>query len=77
VEEIESTEVLDSESQFTKELIEPRGDEPGHIIDHLLMATINNAFEHECLEVVVASISAFPCEDSPADVIRGPKYTLK
>jgi hypothetical protein len=77
VKEIQSTEVLDSDSQFAKELIEPQGDEPGQVLDDALMATINNTFEHECLEEAVALLGAVPRGDSHADAIRGPKYTLK
>jgi hypothetical protein len=41
-----NTKVLDRDSEFAQELIEPQGDEPGQVLDNALMANINNTFEH-------------------------------
>ena len=77
VKEIKSSKVLDSNSQFAKQLIKPQGDQTGQVLDDVLMATINNTFKHECLEEAVSLLCAVPCGDSHMDAIQGPKYTLK
>ena len=69
VKEIKSTEVVGSNSHFTKELIELQDDEPGQVLYNALMATINNTFKYKYLEEAVALLSAVPCGDSHADAI--------
>jgi hypothetical protein len=77
VKEIKSTKVLESDSQFAKELIKPQGQELGQVLDDAVMAAVNNTFEHECLEDRIALLSTVPCGDLHAYAIQGPKYTLK
>ena len=80
VQNLERTEVLDGKSQWAQEL---RGSadldspEGGLTLPEEIMATLNNAFEHECLEEAVVLLGATPRPDNVADTIRGQKYTLK
>jgi hypothetical protein len=75
--QINSTEVLDSYSQFAKKLIKPHCDKPGQVLDDTLMATTNNTFEHKWLDEAVALLGGMPYGNSHAYAIQGPMYTLK
>ena len=72
------TEVDDASSRFAKELRHSDDEETaGSVLGDALLATVNNSFEHECLEEAVALLGATSRPDAPDDLIRGTKYLLK
>ena len=74
IRQIEETKVLDGNSRFAREI--NFNDEPPPL-DEALLTTLNNSFEHECLEEAVALLGATSRPDAPAVQIRGTKYLLE
>ena len=77
---LEHGEILDEDSQWAKELgasADLDRAEGGLSLPEEIMATLNNSFEHECLEEAVTLLGANHRPDSMDDGIRGQKYTLK
>ena len=72
--QIEESKVLDGNSRFVRE-INFNDEPPAH--DEALLTTLNNSFEHECLEEAVALLGATSRPDALADQIRGMKYLLE
>ena len=66
--------VLDRNSRFARGI--NLNDEPPPL-DKALLTTLNNAFEHECLEEAVALLGASLWPDVPSDQIRGMKYLFE
>ena len=78
VRKIEMTEIDDASSRFTKEHRHSDNEETtGSVLGDALLATVNNPFEHECLEEAVALLVATLRPDVPDDLFRGTKYFLK
>ena len=73
------TEVQDAGSRFAKELSHSDSDDetPSAALGDALLTTLNNSFEHECLEEAVALLGATSRPDAQDDLIRGTKYLLK
>ncbi len=75
---IENTKVLDSDSEFAREL---RGDreqnESEGGVNKGLLKIMNNSLEHQCLEEAIFLLGAVARTDAPEDTIRGTKYKLK
>ena len=59
------------------ELCHSDSDETSTVLGDALLTTLNNSFEHECLEEAVALLGATSRPDAQDDVIRGTKYLLK
>ena len=75
---IEITLVDDARSRFAKELRHFDDEETaGSVLNNALLATVNNLFEHKCLEEVIALLYATSQPDAPDDLIRGSEYLLK
>ena len=74
IHQIKETKVLDGNSRFARE-INFNDEPPG--LDEALLTTLNNSFEHECLEEAVPLLRATSRPDAPADQIRGMKHLLK
>ena len=81
VHQIEMTEVDDTSTRFAKELHHSDSDDEeetaSSVLGDVLPTTVNNAFEHECLEEAVALLGATSWPDAPDNLIRGTKYLLK
>ena len=72
------TEVDDASARFAKELRHSDDAEIAvSVLGDVLLATVNNSFEHECLEEAVALLGATSRPDAPDDLFRGTKYLLK
>ena len=75
------TEVHDASSRFANGLRHSDSDDveetAGSVLGDTLLATVNNTFEHECLEEVVALLGATSRPDAPDNLIRGTKHLLK
>ena len=74
--QIEETKVLDVNSRFAKE-IGIDTESVATVMDGAFLQTLNNSFEHECLEEAVVLLGATSRPDAPDDQIRGTKYVLK
>ena len=71
---LEHGEILDEDSQWVKELgasADLDRAEGGLSLPEEIMATLNNSFEHECLEEAVTLLGANHRPDSMDDGIRG------
>ena len=72
--QIEEMKVLDGNSRFARQI--NFNDEPPPL-DESLLTTLNNSFEHECLEEDFALLEATSRPDAPADQIRVTKCLLE
>ena len=74
IRQIKETKVLDGNSRFTREI---NFNNKPPALDEALLTTLNNSFEHECMEEAVALLGATSRPEAPADQIRGTKYLLE
>jgi hypothetical protein len=71
---------MDGDSEWAKELESPEEElnhSDGPPLHEEIIATLNNSFEHECLEEAATLLGASHRPDSTTDSIRGVKYRLE